>query len=290
LITRSLLQEPPVLFRTLLAVGFVVALPAMLVAQYGNRSRNPWQPNAMQQPAQFGGRIFGVDRKGLVVVTPDMSKITVALMPVTKISVTGSTTAAALRSTNLRPLVEFNAEIDEHGAIKGAIDELTVVSEKEMGLFPPDDTKGQGPGDGFGVGADKKNKDGEKGESTKPIGAKRTKRPARTSGKGAAHPQAGSYRIVGRLVVGRGGALSVQPGRTMLPFELSDDARVAIDMTDLSLASRGNDVMVRGYPVQNRMGLVQAAEIRVKLPEVDGARRGRPEPKEKPAEPGDKPG
>jgi hypothetical protein len=281
-----------VLFRTLLAVSFVVALPSMLQAQYGNRTRGQWQPGAMQQPVQFHGRILGVDRKGLVVATPDLPKVTVALMPVTKMSVTGSTTAAALRSTNLRPLVEFNAEIDDRGAIKGTIDELTVVSEQETGFFPAADTKAQGVGEAFGVGADKKDKDtnSEKAESTKPTGAKRTKRPTRTSGKGAAHPQAGNYRIVGRLVVGRGGALSVQPGRSMMPFELSEDAKVEIDMTDLSLASRGNEVVVRGYPVPNRVGLVQAAEIRVKLPEADGAARARPGPKRRPAEQADKAG
>jgi hypothetical protein len=157
----------------------------------------------------------------------------------------------------------------------------TLSQEKRMGIVPSGDAKADSGDEGFAANAKK-----DAGE----IGDKRGKRPPRAAGKtgkAGAHAQlAGSYRVVGKLLVGRGGALSVVAGRT-LSFELADQAKIDVNTTDansfVTLVPRGTEVSVTGYAVQGRPGMMQAAEVQVKLPEPQVADKAdapaQPEPK-----------
>jgi len=241
-------------FRLLLAVGLVIGLPALLQAQY---SRTQLQ-RQQQQRVEIQGRIQGIAKGTLVVVANNNQTLRVALLPVTKIHVTGKTTTGALRAGLI---VQFVAETNDHGAIQGKVDALTITSltqDKQMGRVPSSHAKADDVVDGFGPNA---KKDQDSGYA----GGKRAKRPPKTAPR---TQPAGSYRIIGRLIVGRGGALSVQVGRSTLPFELADQAKIDVDMADFSFVGRGNEVSVKGFVVAARPGMIQATEIKVKLPEL----------------------
>jgi hypothetical protein len=249
-------------FRFLLAIGLAIGLPALLQAQINNNRQTlqrQQQQAAMQQPAEIRGRIQNAGKGVLVVFTNNNQAWKAAILPVTRVHVTGTMSAKYLHSGLI---VDFVAEIDDHGVILGKVDALTVTSltrDKQLGLFPSGEGKDDGVVDGFGPAADKDKKDS--GDA----GSKHGKR----TGKASSHSQAGKYRIIGQLVVGRGGVLSVQTrrGAPQLQLELADQAKIGVDMSDFSLVSRGNEVSVKGYVTPGRAGIIQAAEVQIKLPE-----------------------
>jgi hypothetical protein len=272
-------------FRLILAVGLAIGLPALLPAQINNRQlQRQQQQGAMQQPVAIRGRIQNAAKGVIVVLANNNQMCKVAILPLTKIHVTGTMTA---KSLYVGLVVDFVAEIDDQGAILGKVDALTVTSltrDKQLGFFPPGDAKEKEGEvvDGFAPTVEKDKKD--PGDT----GGKHVKRPPRTAGKASTHTPAGKYRIIGQLLVGHNGALSVQTrrGASQLSLELADQAKIDVDMSDFSLVSRGNEVSVKGFAVPGRPGMMQAAEVRVKLPEpqTDDQQEpaGRPEAKKSP--------
>jgi len=241
----------------------VFCLPALLQAQY-NPYRSPaGRQQAAPQPMEISGTIRVVARAGIAVTNSNNQTWRVAIVPATKVQVTGTATADCLRSGLI---VEFTAEIDSHGAIQGKVDTLTITSkEKQMGLSPSD------AGNGFGGKV--------MDDSGKPA-----KRSGHTAGKATPHAQtAGSYRVVGQLVVGRGGMLAVQAGRGRLPFELAEQPKINVEMADLSLARVGQEVSVKGFVSPRQPGIIQAAEVRIKLPEPQGGEKADKSDKKEPA-------
>jgi hypothetical protein len=285
----------PVSSRFFLAVALVVILPAALQAQYGNRQRQQQQQQFMQQQqVELQGRIRGVAKgNSLVVFGNDGVNWQVDRAPITKVRVSGTVNSSYLHAGLI---VELTADVDSHGAIHDKVDTLTITSlsqEKQMGLFPSGDAKGDGVVDGFGADAEK-DKDKPKGKS---------KDSAKTSGKSAKRTKtnprllaAGSYRIVGRLNVARNG-FSVQADRHTLAFELAEQAKIEVDTSDVAsfvtFVRPGNDVTVRGFQVPNRPAVLRAMEVRVKLPEPQptdqpqsGARRELKKPAKAPKKKG----
>ncbi len=240
--------------RFFLAASLVLCLPALLEAQFvpvtPHRSQFGRQQAVMQQ-VDVSGIIQGVARNGIVISNENRQVFRVAIVPATKVSVgTKVQVTGTAKVSNLRSglIVELNAELNNRGRIEGKIDTLTVTSltrERPMGIFPE--------ADGFGGGANNFDRAG-----------KRTAHASRA-------PIMGRCRIVGRLIVGRGGAMSVQPGRGMLPFELSEQAKVAIDMADMSLVRRGQEVSVKGIRSPRQPNMIEALEVTVKLPEAPDA-------------------
>ena len=176
--------------RLLLATALVIGLSASLQAQY---LRHPLSLAGNQQsptqPTEIEGTIEGVTRGGIMVVDANNQSWRVAVPPTAKVQVTGSATADYLQ-TGL--IVELKADIDDHGAIKEKVGELTIVSlspEKQMGLFPPD-SDGKA---GDEKAALARGRGGRAGRQAGQTGQTRRQR------RGSAIP-AGSYRIVGRLI------------------------------------------------------------------------------------------
>jgi hypothetical protein len=266
-----------------LAAAVVFCLPALLPAQMVpvNPRRNTLgRQQSGVQPVEVSGTIRAVARAGIVVGNDNNQMWKVAIVSPTKFSVgTKVQVTGAAQASNLRSglVVEFSADLDNRGRIQGKVDTLTVTSitrEKPMGIFPDDS--------GFaGNDADKT--------------AKRS-----GHGKSGRAQIIGRCRIVGRLVVARGGALSVQGGRGTLSFELGEQPRVMIDMADMSLVRPGQEVSVKGIASPRQPNMIQATEVMVKLPEVPQAdqpekadkadKAGKHEKKEPPAKPAAKKG
>jgi hypothetical protein len=208
------------------------------------------------QPVEFQGTIQGATKNTLAVVVNN-NQVRITLLPMTKLRVTGTATANVLQSGIV---VEFTAEFDNNGVAQGKVNALTITSltrDKQAGLERTGDATTNNAGD-----ASK-----DSGDAT----GKRSKRTTH-SGKAASRTQtAGVYHVVGRLIVGRGGALAVQTGRATLSFELADQAKINIDASDansfVAFVNRGNAVSIRGFMTPGKPSTFQAAEIRVKLPE-----------------------
>ncbi len=237
------------LSRLLLTAVLVIGLSASLQAQNNAypRQLQRGRPAVVVQPREIQGVIEGVARGGIAVIDSNNQPWQVVVPPAAKVQVTGGATADYLQ-TGL--IVAFKAEVDNRGAIKEKVGELTIVtlsSEKQMGLFPDAvNDQGEAGGDGGGSGG-------------KP--ARRGKGPA------AGAVPAGAYRIVGKLIVGRGGKLSVHTGRGVLPLELADQPTIAIDVADYTIAAKGDKISVKGVMMAGRAGLAQAHEVTIELVE-----------------------
>jgi hypothetical protein len=261
-------RSPPVSFRFLCAVCFVIGLPTLLQAQNYAQQQSPLLRRQMQQqqqqaslqPVEFQGTIQGV-AKNAIKVAAENRLLTVTILPITKVHVTGTTTVAALRHGTI---VDFVAQIDSHGAIQGKVDALTVTSisqERQLGIYPAGEAKQDNVVDGFAGKSDK-----DSGESGKHV-----KRSSHTAKKPAPRTQsAGSYRVIGQLMAGRNGVMSVRAGRGTLAFELSGQAKIDVDMADFSAVSRGNEVSVKGAVVPGQPPTIRASEVHIKLPEPQG--------------------
>ncbi len=221
------------------------------------------------QPAELRGTFEGVIRGGIAARDENGRVWQIAVPANARVRVTGTAAREFLQSNFA---VEFQAELDSHGVAKYEVPELKLVSltrEKQPGLFP----------------APAEKRDGEQQEN-RPRGEKRKtadarddagtadSRGARGRGKAAGALAEGHYRVVGRLVVGRDGHLTVQTGQAVVAFELAEGATITVDCADLSIVSKGDELGVRGLRSPARPGVMQANEIRVKLvEELSGPKR-----------------
>jgi hypothetical protein len=213
------------------------------------------QPQQPQQPqsVDIAGKVEGVTTGGLTVAGENEQSWQVVIPRDAKVHVVGEAAADYLHAGLF---VEFEAELNEHGAIQGKIAELKIVTpsaDHPAGVFPSG-------GGGFG---------GQDGAA-----AKGAKRGALTAGK---------YRVLGRLSAARGGKYSVSARGTM-PFELAEDAKLLVDVSDWNLAAKGDKITVKGMMMPGRQGFAQAQEVKIELSEplTSGKKKPPQKPTKKP--------
>jgi hypothetical protein len=258
--------------RILLAALLLIGLSAPLQAQNTRRAQQGRQPAMAQPPMDIDGAVEGISRGGILVLDKNNQSWQVAVPVTAKIQVTGGATTDYLQKGMI---VEFKAEIDDQRAIKDKVEELKIVtlaSGAKMGLFPPDSKAGEDQG-GFAASAD------ATGTATK----KPAKRPAATAGKGAAKTggiAAGSYRIVGRLIVRPGGQYTVTTPRGKLQLELSDKVAIGVNFADYTVAAKGDKISAKVVKMPPRSGSPQAVtygvatEVKIELAEpLAGAKK-----------------
>jgi hypothetical protein len=249
--------------RLLLAAILAFGLSASLEAQMQNQRRGQPQMPQPTQPVEIKGTIEQVVRGGIVALDATSQPWQVFLPANAKVQVVGGASVDYLRNGLF---VEFQGEIDLHGRLKEKVDHLTIVTlspEKQVGLFPSESDMADGEQGGLGMG---------EGLGGKPAKAKK-----------AGVTVAGSYRIVGKLMVGRGNKLSVQTGRGSLPLELTEQPTVAVDVSDYSIAAKGDNITVKGLMMPNMPGRAQATEVKIELAEpLAGITKKKPEAKRSP--------
>ena len=239
------------LLLAILSVDLTAASAQMVNPSYLRKQQYRQQQQQQQQqrkqamtgqPTTLEGTLVGAMRGTLQIIDDKRQTWRVGILPATKVHVTGSANADALRNGMV---VEFQAEVDQQGAIVDKVGELSIVSlsdDKRPGLYPS------------GGGAT----DPRVATAKKPAVAK----PARTAKHGV--PTPGSYRIVGQLNFNRN-KMTVHADRYHLPLELSDSPNIAIDSSDYTLASRGDKISVQGMLVPNRIGQMYATEVKIEL-------------------------
>jgi hypothetical protein len=254
------------LVQRLLLAGFVVSwalaaeaqfgqLPGQMVPQSQRRQMQQMQQmQAMQGvPVQLAGTIetFSTNRVQIADPTTGMRRI-VTLSPQTIVKTTGEATAGFLHPGLA---IEFKGEIDKKGNVTDKVGELTIVSltkEKLPGVFKEDGSEVEKPM----AAAAKKEKEKEK-----------EKDKDRTA-------SAGTSTIVGQLKSIKAGKCQLQAGRVSVQFELSDEAKVTIDMTDGSLAMPGDKIDVKGVQIGNPANpQVVAREAAITLVETRGEKK-----------------
>jgi hypothetical protein len=199
--------------------------------------------------------------RGHLVVLDDKNQQWQVIVPMTaKLHVTGTASPDFLRNGQL---IQLTAEIDDHGTMKDKVDELTIVSptpENQMGVYPAESGEADKAGPPSNAAAP-----GEK----KPV--KQPRPPKRPSGKNTSNAiAAGTYRLVGRLMVGKNNKLSIHVGHGTLPLELSDQPTIHVDVSDISAVSRGDQVKVKGVMRTDRPGMAQALEVWIELSQTIG--------------------
>jgi hypothetical protein len=238
-------------YRFLLAALLVFGLSATLFAQGINRrAQQGRQPAMTQPPTDIDGVIESIMRDRIMVLDKNNQSWQIAIPMAAKVQVTGGATAEYLQKGMI---VEFKAEIDDQRAIKEKVDELKVVtlsSGTKMGLFPPDSKAGEDQG-GFAAATDAAGTGGKK----------TAKHTTATAGKSVAKTVAGTYRIVGRLIVGRGGKFTAVTPRGKFPFELSDKVAIGVDFADYTVAAKGDKISGKVIKIPSRAGSPQALTV-----------------------------
>ena len=243
----------------LLRLGFAAVLMACLsgplpAQNFQRCAQHGRQPPALE-PVEIRGVLEGVMRGRMIVRDVNNQPWQVAVPLNTKVQVTGGAEVDCLQTGMF---VEFTVELDDRGASKDKIDALTIVTlsrERQIGLFPAKVAIDQ---DDLDWGAE--NAQGR--EAAKP------------SKRAAGAVPAGTYRIVGRLMVGRGEKLSVQVGRASLPFELAEPTAVTVDISDYSVASQGDHAIVKGMMMPNLPGMAKATKVTIELAKpLSGAKK-----------------
>lgn len=246
--------------RFFLAATLILGLSASLEAQMPPRGQQMQMQQRQQrqqqmpqatQPIEIQGAVEEVARGGLVVLDATSQPWQVFLLANTKVQVIGGASADYLQNGMF---VEFEGDVDARGSLEEKVDHMTIITlspEKQVGLFPLDADAAADEAGGFGA------------------------KPAKPKKPGAT--VAGSYRIIGKLMVGRGGKLSVQTGRGTLPLELTEEATIAVDVNDYSVAAKGDKATVKGLMVPNMPGRAQAIDVKIELAEpLAGATKKKP--------------
>jgi hypothetical protein len=263
------------LLRSILVVALTLVLTGALFAGHNppnNRGHGNQPGNQPGGPANQSMHLQGVVEKvgsgGLVMSDQKTNQQWRVVVPANaSVHVTGTVDADSLRSGLF---VELNAQI-EGNTIVGKVKRLTIVT-------PSDDHP-------LGVSAAGKAKHGDTERHGKGEGKKH--KPDGENDKAEKHQD--NSCIVGKLVVGRGGRLTLQVEKKKLSFELSDDATIKVDVSDRSMIRRGDNISVQGVAVPSRQGMVvQAQSVNVKLSESvsgDGGDKKKPGKKSSGGEP-----
>ncbi len=211
------------------------------------------------QSMQIEGTLEGMTRGRILVLDDKEQQWQVVIPQMAEVHVIGSAEAGCLQNGML---VEFTGEIDDHVALKDKVGALKVIApspNNQPGLYPPE-MEGEKDAKDDGEVAKDEESAVEQGEK-KP--QKKTAR--RSGGRASAKVPAGTYRIVGRLVIGRGDKVSVHAGRNTIALELAEQPEVTVDVSDYSLASLGDKVSVRGVMKTGQPGFAQANEVTIEL-------------------------
>jgi hypothetical protein len=147
----------------------------------------------------------------------------------------------------LRPklIVQFAADVDDSGAGKDKVGELTIVSPT------PDHVSGVFPGEG----------------------ATANPAPAKPAGKGkgkAAAPAGPSgfdnstkAKVVGKVTSYKENRLIVQAGKRKVEVDLTDEPLIHVDLAEGTFASAGDKVVVHGKEVKGQQGACEAERVEI---------------------------
>jgi hypothetical protein len=249
------------------------ALPSQQAAAqvYGER-RQP-QVEIPREPLQCAGTVKQVGRGviGLQTEAGDQWLVQVEARP-QDLSFTGSADA-----TFVKPgmWIRFTTKLTRRGDAQEPIAMAEIYTPREgfgVGVYP----------EGAGVGG------GEGG----PVFAPAEEEKPRPEAKAKVRDEDVVYRVGGQVTkISRLGELTINAGGTSVKATLTEDAKISVDVADLSFLRAGDSIEVRGwYPAGTKgRAIVSQVTASTAEPLTDPSKKKRPAPAaDKPAE-GDEP-
>ena len=199
--------------------------------QLQGRGNNPQRGNSQQQQMEKfegSGTIESLASGRIMFITASNEQWMIGLLPATKLQVVGQANTNFLRAGMF---VQFKAELDKRNMAVNPVDELTITSlskEKTPGMFP--------------IG---ENHSGDKKKSA-----------------------GGTFNVIGRLTTMHGNKLQINVGSGTVICELSDKAKIGVDLADISMIRKGDKITVAGIKMRNVPFQAQAAQIKIELAET----------------------
>lgn len=191
------------------------------------------------------GTLGGIQRNIVKFVDSNQDIWLLEIVPQTTVSIEGEADVEYLRPGLT---VELEGEVKTDSSLAEPIKEIGVLNSKVrvvMGLFPPGDDA-----------------------DAKPV----------------RNPEAGKYRIRGRIIRAKDGELLIAAGRLKITAKTNEETEVKLADADPSMAQLGDEMTVKAwYPefaraAPNQLGKARAEAISIKLanPSADAKRsRGR---------------
>lgn len=212
------------------AAGMVSAAPSLTLAQgYGGVVQ---QPQQQKQELHGKGEFEAVAAGGVFKAVLDAQPWLLKLDQKPKVSVTGSATVDALVPGMF---VKFKGEFDKKGKASAEINDLEVFTPNEKQPI------GATPAGASGFDA--------------PMPAKKGPPPTTPT----------TYDIAGRITSIKKNTITVSCGNMTVHGDLASDATVTLNVADLSLASSGDKIEVRGWYVKGQEGRGYASDVQVTL-------------------------
>jgi len=254
-----------------IALVLVTALPA--AAQRGRLL-----PGIQQaQTIKAQGKLVSATPSQMQILTDSQQTIYVMIGQNTQVSIKGTAELEYLKSGLC---VEFVAEVAKGGAVKDKIDHLVIVTpsaDQPIGFSPPE----------LGTSGKKSDKDDDapaangRGPRGKPDADPllRGDPPSKASkARGGATQFPGTYTVRGTLKMVKNGAITVATGRgPTVKAELSSDATIDVEATDVRMAQPDDAVTVKGVTSQARPNMIVAQSVTVELASpLTGKKRAKP--------------
>jgi len=222
------------LIRALTTIFVLFSALAVADAQIYGPSRAVKPGKGFQQqilePFQALGTIEAIAPGKILILTQFNENWMIWLQPQTKLITVGEAKAEFLYAGLF---VQFKAELDRHRNVTRSIEELTVITpsqEKTPGIYPLEDAKADSPG-------------------------------RKTSA-------AGPCMIIGRISALRNDKLQIQVPQGTQLCQLSENAKIRLEVADYSMARKGDKISVMGLKMRGAAGQVQAVQVKIELAET----------------------
>jgi hypothetical protein len=254
-----------------LATCSLLAIGGQAIAQYGER-RQP-QQEIPREPLQCSGTVKQVARGviGLATEAGDQWAVQVEARP-QDLSFTGTADA-----TFVKPgmWIRFSTKLTRRGDAKEPIATAEIYTPREgfgVGVFP------EGAGTGGGEGG--------------ALFVPNTEEKPKPEPKAKIRDEDTVYRVGGQVSkISRLGELTINAGGTSVKAKLAEDAKISVDVADLSFLQAGDKVEVVGWYPAGTKGRAVATQVTASAaqPLTDASKKKKPAPAaDKPAE-GDQP-
>jgi hypothetical protein len=228
------------------------------------------QPNVPRENLAASGVLKGARGQVLQMQTSEGEQWLVQVQPNRPWDVTFT---GAAEASFVKPgmLVQFSSKLNRRGQADEPITQLIIFTMKEgyqLGVLSSDAIGG---GDAPSSGLFEEPAEKPKEKKAKPKVDENT-----------------VYRIAGQITkISRTGELTINAGGTMVKADLAEDAKVSVDINDLSYARPGDKVEVRGWYVAGQKGQAVGNQVSVSAAEPLAGPKKKGPPGAKPADEGD---
>lgn len=235
-------------------LGFVVLGQGWTDDARGAAQRKP-------EPVEADGTVEAFAPGKILILTNTNQKWLFTLSRNTELHVTGSAEFDYLRP---RLFIEFEADLDRRGRSPNPVGELSLFTPSQVkfpGVFPA------------GMG-------GPDAAAAMPAPAPKKPDPNATT----------RYKILGQITAIKNRSLTVNAARGIVRIDVAEDAKIGVDVADLSVVQKGDKINVVGTSRQEGFGDARTVAIELSQPLSAPKKKGPRRPKRPGRKPRIRPG